>query len=142
MIEIAPYRYLAIVQLLSVAVASIVAAAILLRLTDLRVRRHRLYLGATALGGLCTLASGAFWSSRHAGTGTRTAWGWPRMIYGRWISWEVVQRQEGVSWPGIVENTVFYGAVAMLAGSLVLAARRWSARGAMRATGQDRGGTT
>ena len=142
MIEIAPNRYLAIVQLLAVALSSIVAAAILLRLTDLRVRRHRLYLSATVIGGLCTLASGAFWSSRHAGTGTRTAWGWPRMIYGRWIGWEVVQHREGVSWPGIVENTVFYGAVAMLAGSLVLAARRWSARGAPSVTGQDRRGAT
>jgi hypothetical protein len=142
MIEIAPYRHLAIVPLLAVALASIVAAVIVLHFAALRFRRRRLYLSAAALGVLCALASGAFWSSRHAGTGTQTAWGWPRMIYGRWVSWEVVQRQEGVRWQGIIENTVFYGAVALLAGSLVLAARRGSAGSAPRATGQDRGGAT
>jgi len=124
MIEIAPYRHLAIVPLLTVALASIVATVIVLHLAALGFRRHRLYLNAAVLGVLCALASGAFWSSRHAGTGTQTAWGWPRMIYGRWVSWEVVQRREGVHWQGIVENTVFYAAVAMLAGSLVLAAMR------------------
>ncbi len=142
MIEIAPYRHLAIVPLLAVALASIGAAVIVVHLAALRFRRHRLYLSAAVVGVLCALASGVFWSSRHAGTGTLTAWGWPRMIYGRWVSWEVVQRQEGVRWQGIVENTVFYGAVAMLAGSLVFAARRGSARIAPRATGQDRGGAT
>ena len=142
MIEIAPYRHLAIVPLLAVALASILASVIVLHVAAPRFRRHRLYLVAAVLGVLCALASGAFRSSRHAGTGTQTAWGWPRMIYGRWVSWEVVQRQEGVRWQGIVENTVFYGAVAMLAGSLVIAVRRGSAASAPGAVGEDRGGAT
>jgi ABC-type branched-subunit amino acid transport system permease subunit len=138
MIEIPPYRHLAIVPLLAVALASIVAAAIVLHFAVPRFRRHRLYLSAAILGVLCALSSVAFRSARHAGTGTQTTWGWPRMIYGRWVSWEVVQRQEGVHWQGIVENAAFYGAVALLVGSLVLAARRGSAHSARRATGQDR----
>ena len=142
MIEIAPYRHLAIVPLLAVALACILAAVIVLRLAAPRFQRSRLYLGAVVIGVLCALASGAFWSSRHAGTGTQTAWGWPRMIYGRWVSWEVVESQEGVRWQGIAENTVFYGAAAVLAGSLGLAARRGSGRGARRATDQDRGAAT
>ena len=141
MIEIAPYHHLAIAPLLAVALGSIVAAVVVLHLAALR-RRHRLYLVAAVLGVLCALASGAFWSSRHAGTGTQTSWGWPRMIYGRWVSWEVVQRQEGIRWQGIVENTVFYGAFAMVAGSLVLAARRGSSDSAPKATDEDRGGVT
>ena len=137
MIEIAPYRHLAIVPLLAVALASILAAVVVLHSAALRFRRHRLYLTATVLGVLCALASGGLWSSRHAGTGTQTAWGWPRMIYREWVSWETAHRQEGVRWQGIVENTVFYGAVAMLAGSLVLAARRGFAGSAQRAAGRS-----
>jgi hypothetical protein len=142
MIEIAPDRHLAIIPLLAVALASIVAAVIVLHLAALRFRHPRLYLSAAVLGVLCALASVVFWSSRHAGTGTQTAWGWPRMVYGRWVSWEVVQREEGVRWQGIVENTVFYGAIATLAGSLVLAARRGSARRPPTAASRDRGGAT
>jgi hypothetical protein len=141
MIEIAPYRLLAIVPLLTMAVACILAAVIVLRLAAPRFQRHRLYLSAGVVGVLCALVSGAFWSSRHAGTGTQTTWGWPRIIYGRWVSWEVVERQEGVRWQGVAENTVFYGAVAVLVGSLVLATRKPD-RGATKGTGQDRGAAT
>lgn len=142
MIEIAPYRHLAILPLLAVAVASIAAAVMVLRAAGLWPGRHRLYSVAAVVGLLCALGSGVFWSSRHAGTGTQTTWGWPRMIYGRWVSWEVVHQVEGVRWQGIVENTVFYGAIAMLAGSLFLAARRGSSRGALEASDPDRGGAT
>jgi hypothetical protein len=41
MIEIPPYRHLAIVPLLAVALASIVAAAIVLHFAVPRFRRHR-----------------------------------------------------------------------------------------------------
>ena len=142
MIEIAPYQHLAIVPLLAAALVMIVAAGIVLHLAAPWVRRRRLYLSAAVLGVLCALASGAVRSSRDAGTGTQTAWGWPRTIYGRWVSWEVVDRRDGVRWQGIIENTVFYGAGAILFGSLVIATRRRPAHRAPRAIDHDRGGTT
>ena len=136
MIEISPYRHLAILPLLSVAVACILAAVIVLHLSASRIQRRRLYLSAVVVGVLCAVASGVFWSSRHAGTGTQTAWGWPRIIYGRWVSWEAVERYEGVRWRGIAENTVFYSAAAVLAISLVLAARTFE-RGAPKTSGRS-----
>ena len=107
--------------------------AALMLLHGRAIRSHRLYTIAALLGLAGALASGAFWSSRHAGTGTQTSWGWPRMVYGRWVSWETPDRREGIHWRGIVENTVFYGAVAMLAGSLFVASRRKSSGNAQRA---------
>ena len=137
MIEIASDRQLAIATLLAVALASTVAAVLVLRVAARSLRHPRLYLSAAGLGVLCAIASAVFRSARHAGTGTQTAWGWPRMVYGRWVSWEAVQQREGVRWQGIVENAVFYGAVALLACSLVLAVRHASARRAV--AGRDRG---
>jgi hypothetical protein len=132
----------AIAPMLAVALALIGAAMIVLQLAALRYPRRRLYLRAAILGLFCALASGAFWSSRHAGTGTQTAWGWPRVVYGRWVSWEGDHRQEGIRWRGILENTVFYGALAMLASSIVVTARRGSADGAPTVVDKDRGGAT
>ena len=142
MIGIAADRHLAIIPLLAVALASVMAAALVLHLAALRFLRLRLYSSAAILGVLCALASAVFWSSRHAGTGTQSDWGWPRVVYGRWVSWEVAQREEGVRWRGIVENTVFYGAIATLAGSLVLAARHRSARRPPMLARRDRGDAT
>jgi hypothetical protein len=140
MIEISPYRHLAVLPMLAVTLALIGAAVIVLQLGAVRFPRRRLYFRAATLGLFCALASGAFWSSRHAGTGTQTAWGWPRVVYARWVSWEIEHRQEGIRWRGILANTVFYGAVAMLGSSIVVTARRGSASSAPTATDKDRGG--
>lgn len=121
MIDISPHKLLAIFPLLVVGLASIVGALVLLRFGRSRPAHGRLYPGAVLVGMSCMLASGMFRSSRHAGTGTQTTWGWPRMIYRRWESWEVVQREQGVHWQGTIENTVFYGAIALLVGALILA---------------------
>jgi hypothetical protein len=123
LIEIAPFRYLAIFHLLSLALTSVVVAILVRRLAKVPLQRRSL-LRAIMVGVVCALASTAFWSSRHAGTGTQMAWGWPRMNYGRWVSWETAERIERVRWQGIVENTVFYTAAALLAGSLIVAVRR------------------
>lgn len=60
-------------------------------------------------------------NSRHAGTGTQTAWGWPRMIHVGRVSWETPERIEAVHWHGVAENTIFYGAIAVLVGGVGIA---------------------
>ena len=124
MIEIAPYRHLAIVPLLAVALGCLLTAFVVARFAAPGVARHRLYWSAIIVGVLCAIGSGTLRSARHAGTGTQTEWGWPRAVYTRWVSWEVDERREGVRWQGLVENTVFYGAAAVLLGSLALVVRR------------------
>ena len=129
MIEIAAHRHLPIVTLLSIALACVIAAVLIRWSTTPRVR-PRVYGRAIAVGVLCAVASGALWSRRHAGTGTETAWGWPRVIYREWVSWEVAERRAGVRWQGLVENAVFYGAAAALVATVVVATRGRAARGA------------
>lgn len=124
MIEIAPYRHLAIVPLLAIAFGCLVITFIVSRFTAAAIARHRLYWSAIIVGALCALGSGTLRSARHSGTGTQTEWGWPRVVYTRWASWEVDERREGVRWQGLIENTVFYGAAAVMLVSLGLAVRR------------------
>jgi hypothetical protein len=127
-IEIAPYRHLAIAPLLAVAVACVIAAAVIAHFSAQGLPRRRLYWSSIVVGLLCAIGSGTVRSARHAGTGTQTEWGWPRVAYTRWVSWEVDERREGVRWQGLAENAVFYGAAALLLGSLTLAIRRESPR--------------
>jgi hypothetical protein len=124
MVEIAPARLLPLATLLTVALAAAAGAAIVLATSRMRGVVNRLALAAVAAGLVLAAGSGGLRSERGAGTGTQTAFGWPRAVYTRWVSWETAERIEGLRIRGVAENTVFYGALAALAGSLWLAARR------------------
>jgi hypothetical protein len=129
MIDIAPGRLLPLATLLSLAFAAGIGAAIILAAWHLRDRAGRLAIAA-AMGALVlTAASAVFRSSREAGTGHHTAFGWPRAVYTRWVSWETSERIQGVRLRGVTENAMFYAPMIALAGSLGLAARRSSVPG-------------
>jgi hypothetical protein len=123
MFEIAPHYRLPIFRLLAFAIPAAAVGVLLLYLGNKAQFRHVVARAAIA-GVLCAGASAVLWSTRGAGTGTQTAWGWPRVVYARWVSWETAQRSEGIRWQGFAENTVFYGAIATLVGSLFIVARR------------------
>jgi hypothetical protein len=122
MLQIAPHYRLPILQLLAFAIPTAAVGVLLLYLAN-KVQLRRGVARAAVAGVLCAGVSAALWSTRGAGTGTQTAWGWPREIYTRWVSWETGERIEGIRWQGFAENTVFYGAAAILMGSLFIAAR-------------------
>ena len=122
MIEIAPHYHQAIARLIAVIAPAIAVALLLLRRLDAPSRR-RVLIRATVLGALCAAASVVVYTSRDAGTGTQTAWGWPRVVFSLWQSWETGQRSHGIRWQGLVENTAFYGALAALIGALLVRAR-------------------
>ena len=128
MIEIAPYRHLALAPLLAFAFASLLASVVMLASRADASRRRRVYLAAGIAGIVCAVASSIFWSTRHAGTGNHASWGWPRAVYTRWVSWEAPERHSGIRWQGIVENAVFYGAAAALIGSVGAVRRGHRAR--------------
>jgi hypothetical protein len=128
MFEIAPHYRFPIVELLAFAVPAAAVGVLLLYLAN-RSQFRRVVARAAVAGVLCTGASAALWSTRGAGMGTLTAWGWPRVVYARWVSWETAERSERIRWQGLAENTVFYGAAATLVGSLFMVARRRSRPG-------------
>jgi hypothetical protein len=117
MIEIAPHYHQAIARLLAVIVPAIAVALLLLRRLDAPDRR-RVTIRAMGLGALCAAASVVVYTSRDAGTGTQTAWGWPRVVFSLWQSWETGQRSHGIRWQGLIENTAFYGALAAVIGAM------------------------
>jgi hypothetical protein len=123
MLEIAPQYRLAMFQLLAFAIPTAAVGVLVLYLTN-KAQLRRVVARAAVAGMLFAGASAALWSTRSAGTGTQTVWGWPRVVYARWESWETAQRSEGVRWVGFAENTVFYGAAATFVGSLLRVARR------------------
>jgi hypothetical protein len=116
MIEIAAHYHQAIARLAAVIVTSLAVAALLLRTLDAPHRR-KLLIRAQVLGALCAIVSVVVYTSRDAGTGTQTAWGWPRVVFSLWQSWETGQRSHGVRWQGLIENTAFYGALALAIGA-------------------------
>ena len=111
MFEIAPHLRPPLATLLAFTLPVLAGAAILL-LRAPRWLRRRLMVTAAAGGILLTGMSGAVSTRRHAGTGTETALGWPRIVYSRWESFEGQGGRSGVHWRGILEGTIAYGAVA------------------------------
>jgi hypothetical protein len=104
----------------------------LLALAALRLRRaarperRRVVLGAILLGLFLTTASAMLWSQRHAGTGTETARGWPRVVYARWMPFEGGAGRAGLQWRGVAEGGLVYlaAAAALLAFGPALGRRR------------------
>jgi hypothetical protein len=111
MVEIPAHWHQAITRLIAVVVPALIVASLLLRGRDARDRR-RVLASAAAIGALCAVVSVVLYTRRGAGTGTQTAWGWPRVVYSLWQSWETGERTHGIRWRGLVENAVFYGALA------------------------------
>ena len=124
MIDIAPERLLPFATLLAIAFAAMVGAAMMLATRRLRALADRLVLSAAVVGLILAAASAVFRSSRQAGTGNHTAFGWPRAMYTRWVSWETNERVQGIQPRGVAQNAFFYATLVALAGSLGLAARR------------------
>ena len=122
MIEIAPHYHQAIARVAAVIISAIVVALLLLLGLD-ATRRRQVLIRAQVIGALCAVASVVVYTSRGAGTGTQTAWGWPRVVFSLWQSWETGERSHGIRWQGLIENTAFYGALALVLGAL-LARRR------------------
>ena len=122
MVEIAPHYHLAITRVAAVIVPALFVALLLLLALD-APRRRRLLVRACFIGVACAVASAVVYASRDAGTGTQTAWGWPRVVFSLWQSWETGERSHGLRWQGLVENVAFYAALALLIGA-VLARRR------------------
>jgi hypothetical protein len=98
--------------------------AVILATWHLREMARRVVLAAAVAGLLLAAASVIFRSSRAAGTGNHTAFGWPRPVYTRWVSWETSERIQGIRARGVAENAIFYATMIALAGSLGLAAWR------------------
>ena len=115
MIEIAPHLRPPLATVLAVVVPLLVGAAVLLRRTPASVRR-RLLVAAAAGAVLLTAASAVVWSRRHAGTGTETARGWPRIVHSRWESFEGEEGRSGIHWRGVLEGMLVYA----VAGAAVL----------------------
>jgi hypothetical protein len=124
MIDIAPERLLPFATLLAIAFVAMIGAAIMLATRRLRALADRLVLAAAVVGLVLAVASAVFRSSRHAGTGNHTAFGWPRAMYTRWVSWETNERVQGIQPRGVAQNAFFYATIVALGGSLALAARR------------------
>ena len=124
MIEIPAHYHQALARLLVVMLAGASAAFLLLRRIGPR-ERARTLVRAAAVGALCAVLSLVLYWSRGAGTGTQTAWGWPRTVFSLWQSWETGERSHGIRWRGLLENAAFYGVLAAAVGG-VLARRRAS----------------
>lgn len=110
MLEIAASTRPPMATLLAIALPLLALVALLLRRVT-RLDRQRVLLGALALGALLTAGSAALWSRRHAGTGTETARGWPRIVYARWESFEGAAGRAGMHWRGVAESALLYGAM-------------------------------
>ena len=124
MIDIAPERLLPFATLLAIAFAAMLGTVVVLANWQLRDVARRLVLFAVVAGFVLAAASGVFRSSRGAGTGTQTAFGWPRAMYTRWVSWETSERRQGIHPRGVGQNAFFYATLVALASSMGLAARR------------------
>lgn len=126
MFEIAPSSRPPLATLLAVALPLLAIAAWLLRRAA-RSDRLRMLVGALSLAALLTSGSTVLRSRRHAGTGTETARGWPRIVRARWVSFEDGAERTGLQWRGIAEGGLLYAAIG--AGLLALRhARRRRAR--------------
>jgi hypothetical protein len=125
MLEIAPSSRPPLATLLAIAPPLLAIAALLMRRAP-RVDRVRVLVGARSLAALLTAASAALWSRRHAGTGTETARGWPRVVHARWVSFEGGAAHAGPQWRGVAENGLVYTAAAgaLLALGVALVRRR------------------
>jgi len=123
MFEIAAHDRFPMFRLLTFALLAGAVGLVLLYVAN-RARLRRVVARAAVAGVLCAAASASLWSTRSAGTGTQTAWGWPRVVYARWVSWETAERSEGIRWSGLAENAVFYGAAATLVAGLLMVTRR------------------
>jgi hypothetical protein len=124
MIEIPAHYHQALARLLVVMLFGASAALLLLRSAGPAERRRAL-VRAAAAGILCSVLSVVLYWSRGAGTGTQTAWGWPRTVFSLWQSWETGERTHGIQWRGLLENAAFFGVLAAAIGG-VLARRRAS----------------
>ena len=111
MMEIAASSRPPLATLLAVALPLLLLAVVLLSRAESPARR-RVLLGGPILGALMTAASAAFVSTRHAGTGTETARGWPRVLQAEWVSFEGGQARAGLQWRGLAENGLIYTAAA------------------------------
>ena len=131
MIEIAPHFHQPLARLLAAMLVAAAVAVMLLRRVDAQGRR-RTVARAAAIGAVCAALSAVLYTSRGAGTGTQTSWGWPRTVFSLWQSWETGERSHGIRWRGLLENAAFYGAVAAAVGGLL--ARRSGASETRRAT--------
>lgn len=116
MIEIAPHYHQAIARLAAVIVPAIIVALLLLQRLE-APRRRRVLIRAVVIGALCAAGSVVVYTSRGSGTGTQTAWGWPRVVFSLWQSWETGERSHGIRWQGLIENMGFYGALALVLGA-------------------------
>jgi len=90
---------------------------------------RRLILRALALGLVAALVSASVVSSRSAGTGTYTTWGWPRAVYARWSSWERPAGapdavHAGPRLQGLLEDGIFYSGIGAAALALAALARK------------------
>lgn len=126
MLEIAPQYHQPIARILVVVVTAAVIALMLLRSVD-APRRRGVLARAAIVGIVGAVASVVLYTSRDAGTGTQTAWGWPRVVVSLWQSWETGQRSHGIRWRGLIENAAFYGTITAAIGAL-LVRRRDAAR--------------
>ena len=122
MVEIPAHYHQAITTLIAVIVPALVVALLLLRRLDAPLRR-RVLLRAALVGVLSAVASVVVYTARGAGTGTQTAWGWPRTIFSLWQSWETGQRSHAIRWQGLIENALFYGTLAAAIGALRVRSR-------------------
>jgi hypothetical protein len=128
MFEIAASARPPLASLLRIALSLLILGALMLWRATPSVRR-RVIVASVVVGALLSFASAALWSRRHAGTGTETAYGWPRVVYARWESFEGGAGRAGVQWRGVVENSFAYGSATMLAlaaGLLMTRRRRLS----------------
>ena len=121
MFEIPAHYHLAVARVATVIVPALFVALLLLLALD-TPRRRQLLVRAYFIGAVCTVASVLVYTSRDAGTGTQTAWGWPRVVFSLWQSWETGERSHGLRWQGLVENMAFYAALALLIGAMLA---RW-----------------
>ena len=127
MIEIPAQYHQQLARLLAVMLVTAVAALVLLRRVDPAARRRTL-ARAALVGALCAALSAVLYTSRGAGTGTQTSWGWPRTVFSLWQSWETGERTHGIRWRGLLENAAFYGVLAAVSGGLLARRRAASMR--------------
>jgi len=111
MVEIPAHWHQAIARLIAVVVPALIVTMLLLRGRDAHERR-RVLASAAVIGALCAALSVVVYTRRGAGTGIQTAWGWPRVVYSLWQAFEDGERSHGLRWRGLLENAVFYGALA------------------------------
>ena len=116
MIDIAPERLLPFAALLAVAFAAMMGTAVVLATWRLREVASRLVLFAVVAGLVFAAASAVFRSTRGAGTGHQTTFGWPRPMYTRWVSSETSERSQGINLRGVGQNAFFYATMVALVG--------------------------